>query len=474
MIDTIKNQKSHYLFIQNNQNFGNKNVSFTAKKNSLERTPESDEYKKGMSKGAKVGLGTAALIGIIALGDQLIAKGKYRKQLFNLFKKETAKIEEANKPIEEAQTKAEEVAETVVEKAEEIVDNATQKIETAAQKIKKELTPKQQRQQKLKELYNGEIESFTFEHSGNTFVVENGKLVSYKNGAGEDLLSTFETLPPALEYKQKIDSILHAVKQNDVWKKSGEKITNPVFDAENNLMEFMIEDAGNKFVAKRTSPEGFFKLESYVNEKGEDLLSTFDIKNHPDMLYKLQITEKIANIKNKDKNELANVVTLKLKGSEEAYSPEELRRYIKNSSFPTSKFGKNGKYIENKDGSQVTIRYGNDNRIAAKTIVYTNENIKDTIYNTKGKKLFAIKKDAGNKKYKQISYIADDKVVIHERCDAKGNPLDFVEKDGEKFLPKLDAENQNFWRVITRNPKNKGEIVSNEVKKLDANFNPIA
>ena len=42
-------------------------------------------------------------------------------------------------------------------------------------------------------------------------------------------------------------------------------------------MEFVIEDAGNKFVAKRTSPEGFFKLESYVNEKGEDLLSTFDI-----------------------------------------------------------------------------------------------------------------------------------------------------------------------------------------------------
>lgn len=472
MIDTIKSQKSHYLFIQNNQNFGNKNVSFTAKKNSLERTPESDEYKKGMSKGAKIGLGTAALIGIIALGDQLIAKGKYRKQLFNLFKKETNKIEEeikdkasaeANKPIEEAQTKAEEAIETVVEKAEEIV-----------QKVKKELTPKQQRQQKLKELYNGEIESFTFEHSGNTFVVENGKLVSYKNGAGEDLLSTFETLPPALEYKQKIDSILHAVRQNGVWKKSGEKITNPVFDAENNLMEFMIEDAGNKFVAKRTSPEGFFKLESYVNEKGKDLLSTFDIKNHPDMLYKHQITEKIANIKNKDKNELANVVTLKLKGSEEAYSPEELRRYIKNSSFPTSKLGKSGKYIENKDGSNVIIRYDNDNRIAGKTIVYANENTKKTMYDTSGKKLYVIKEDAGNKKYKQISYVADDKVVVYEKCDAKGNPLEFVERDGEKFLPRLDAENKNFWRVITRNPKNKGEIVSNEVKKLDANFNPIA
>ena len=130
--------------------------------NTLERTPQSDEFNKGMSTGAKVGIGMGVTLALAAIADFAITRGKFTKKIFG-FADDGAK--DAKQYLDDLERQAKEKLETSNKNNDEWLkeqhklkeeeysnwwNDAIKKQEEAQLKLKKEAEEISEAEEKLK------------------------------------------------------------------------------------------------------------------------------------------------------------------------------------------------------------------------------------------------------------------------------------------------------------------------------------
>lgn len=116
-----------------------------------------------MSTGAKIALGTVAVVGALAAADALFNKSRNLKKIFGM-------ADDAAKPH---------------------IDDATSKVESNSTRVKA-VKPKSPKVIKNEAIRDGKITEYTIRDEGNIIRVKDGEIVSYTNAQGEDLMHTFD------------------------------------------------------------------------------------------------------------------------------------------------------------------------------------------------------------------------------------------------------------------------------------------
>jgi len=210
MLNSVNLNETGAITPVNSQNY---NISYRGGTNSLERTPEADTYnKKKMGKGTKIALGTVGLAGVLIAIDRLALKGRYTDNILKWFKRNSDNVKPVgNDPKPQSRIAPDELTEEYLKSIEENklikkmesdrrnqqwLDNQYKKKEKEYSdfwnkelkeqevKAKKELVAK-----KTKVL---EGENVELVDGGNTFTLNKGEVVGYKNANGEDLLSKYK------------------------------------------------------------------------------------------------------------------------------------------------------------------------------------------------------------------------------------------------------------------------------------------
>lgn len=425
---------------QDTQNVERTNVQFKANSpKSLERVPEADSFeKKGLSAGAKAAIGTGIAVGVFALGDVVLNHGKCLKKIFGMA--ERAAKPDANPPTTNLQDEGQKLYETYKSKL-----NGKTKVNVKEGKSNElaELArfyETQSTSAKNKALREGKILEYTIKDDGNIIKVKNGKIVSYKNANGEDLLHTFEDIPKKEETLRqrwisvsKDDSIIEAEKE---------------------------------------------KLLAQIEERQEKL------RKSPDNVYLDKIKGVMYKIKDKDKKALAKIDDVVIEGYEHVISADDVSRYVKNPNTPThrevyscgttkesfrqaddswgnitkdAKGRKTEAFIGREGGSCVTKSYGDDYSAG---------------FSPEKRVVMQRSYKIGNDEYKYVRHTADGKVEILQRCDANGKPLAIVEEvtpNGHKWKECYwsEIDDRGLYLRQIRDTKDKGKILSEEIVRTD-------
>lgn len=213
------------------------NLSF--RRNDYEKSPDEDKFEKNNNDTIKkVAIGAGIIIGLAALGDAILAKGKHIKKIFGIAEKDAKKAGDKPtkpenkpktdpKPDEKPKTETKTEPETKADdtkKPESITEPEVKAEEGTKAKTKPEPEVKTEESPKpatvVNKLEDPEYlkECTSFKHNGNSFIVSpEGEIISYKNAGGEELIEKY--LNPVStgdkEYKKIIDNQrdLHLIEQ---------------------------------------------------------------------------------------------------------------------------------------------------------------------------------------------------------------------------------------------------------------------
>lgn len=395
--------QAYGAFAKNQQKINNPVVT----QNTLERSSQNDKFeKKGIGVGAKVAIGTVIATTIFALGDVAFNRGRLLKKFFGKPDKQpcSPKLNEEGQKLYEAY-KAKLDGRININ-----VNDAKSKELTELANFYK-TSSKVARNNAIKD---GNILEYVIKDEGNVIRVKNGKIVSYKNANGEDLLYTFDDV---VSMQRKFTDELNRLKNS-----------------------------------KPDQNEYYIELDK-LKEKYEKLI------NKDDEAYLSKINNIISDVKGKNKTALAKLDEVVIEDYASVVSADDIALYVKNKNMPYDrKFGDiymiDGQacFYKSKDGLvRSVIR---DEYIVRKT----EHNLPEAANPSSIARTRKHEIPETEHVYKYVNHRKDGTVEVLQRCDGKGNIL-----TPSEVKNKAHYNEEHLWLRQVRETQNKGRVIENSI-----------